>query len=150
MEKAAREQPPEDRARLRQERAKPFFGALEIWLAEQLPKISGKSELARAIRYALTRMKKLRPYLDHGELEIDNNSAERTVKPVAIGPKNYLFAGSDGTGKSAAILYSLIETANLNGIDPRAWLADVLGSIADHRINRIDELLLRIFDRTTA
>ena len=141
VEKEARGQPPVDRVQLRQEKARPVFEALEIWLAEQLRKISGKSELAKVIRYALTRMKKLRPYLEHGELEIDNNPAERAVKPVAIGRKNYLFAGSEGGGKSAAILYSLIETANLNGIDPQAWLTDVLNRIADHKINRIDELL---------
>ena len=107
----------------------------------QLPKISGKSELAKAIRYALTRMKRLRPYLDHGFLEIDNNSAERAMKPIALGRKNFLFVGSEGGGKSAAIAYTLIQTAKLNGVNPEAWLTDVLGRIADHKITRIDELL---------
>ena len=105
------------------------------------PKISGKSELARAIRYALARMKKLRPYLDHGFLEADNHSAERSIRPIALGRKNYLFVGSEGGGKSAAIAYTLIETAKLNGVDPQGWLTDVLGRIADHKITRIDELL---------
>ncbi len=95
-------------------------------------------------------LKKLQPYLEHGELGIDNNPAKRAVKPVAIGRKNYLFAGSEGGGKSAAILYSLIETANLNGVDPQAWLTDVLSRIADHKINRIDELLPWNFAATTA
>ena len=104
-------------------------------------RISGKSELAKAIRYALARMRKLRPYLDHGCLEADNNGAERALKPVALGRKNYLFVGSEGGGKSAAIAYTLIESAKLNGVDPQAWLTDVLGRIADHKITRIDELL---------
>ena len=86
-------------------------------------------------------MKKLRPYLDHGFLEADNNSAERSIRPIALGRKNYLFVGSEGGGKSAAIAYTLIETAKLNGVDPQGWLTDVLGRIADHKITRIDELL---------
>ena len=118
VEKDARGQLPDERVRLRQARAKPIFDNLEAWLHGQLPRISGKSELAKAIRYALTRMKRLRPYLDHGFLEIDNNSAERAMKPIAIGRKNYLFVGSEGGGKSAAIAYTLIQTAKLNGVDP--------------------------------
>ena len=86
-------------------------------------------------------MKKLRPYLDHGFLEIDNNSAERAMRCVALGRKNYLFVGSEGGGKSAAIAYTLIETAKLNGVNPQAWLTDILGHIADHKITRLDELL---------
>jgi len=100
-----------------------------------LPKIPGKSELAKAIRYALTRMNKLRPYLDHGFLELDNHSAERSTKPIALGRKNDLFVGSQGGGKSAAIAYTLIETAKLNGVDPQAWLTDVLKRIAEHKIH---------------
>ncbi len=82
-------------------------------------------------------MPKTRPYLDNGFLELDNNTCERAVKPV----KNYLFMGSEGGGKAAAIAYTLVETAKLNGVDPQAWLTDVLSRIADHKINRIDELL---------
>ena len=141
VEKDARDQLPEERVRLRQARAKPIFDDLEVWLHVQLPKISGKSELAKAIRYALTRMKRLRPYLDHGFLEIDNNSAERAMRCVALGRKNYLFVGSKGGGKAAAVAYTLIETAKLNGIDPQAWLTHVLGHIADHKITRLDELM---------
>jgi transposase len=141
IEKAARGQSPEDRAILRQEKAKLLLDELEIWLGDQLPKISGKSELAKAIRYALTRMKKLRPYLDHGFLELDNNCAERSMRCVALGRKHYLFMGSEGDGKSAAIAYTLIETAKLNGVDPQAWLTDTLARIADHKITRLDELL---------
>ena len=86
-------------------------------------------------------MKNVRPYLDHGFLELDNNSAERSVRCVALGRKNYLFMGSEGGGKSAAIIYTLIETAKLNGVDPQAWLTDVLARISDHKITRVDELL---------
>jgi hypothetical protein len=86
-------------------------------------------------------MKRLRPYLDHGFLEIDNNSAERAMKPIALGRNNYLFVGSEGGGKSAAIAYTLIETAKLNGVNPQAWLTNVLGRIADQKITRLDELM---------
>jgi transposase len=141
IEKEVRGMSPEDRATIRQEKAKPLFDELEAWLGTQLPKISGKSELAKAIRYTLTRMKKMRPYLDHGILELDNNSAERSMRCVALGRKNYLFMGSENGGKSAAIAYTLIETAKLNGVDPQAWLTDTLARIADHKITRIDELL---------
>ncbi|MBL4908233.1 MAG: transposase domain-containing protein [Sneathiella sp.] len=89
----------------------------------------------------MTRMKKLQPWLDHGFLELDNNTAERSMRPIALGRKNYLFMGSKRGGKSAAIAYTLIETAKLNNVDPQSWLTDVLSRIADHKINRIDELL---------
>ncbi len=141
VEKAARGLPPDKRVEVRQAEAKPAFDGLETWLNIQLHDISGKSPLAAAIRYALTRMARLRPYLDHGILEIDNNTAERAMRPVALGRKNYLFVGSQTGGKSAAIAYTLLETAKLNGVDPQAWLADTLARIADHKINRIDELL---------
>jgi transposase len=141
VEKDGRGRPPEERVRLRQARAKPIVDSLESWLQAQLPRISGKSELAKAIRYALARMRKLRPYLEHGCLEADNNAAERAMKPIALGRKNFLFVGSAGGGKSAAIAYTLIQTAKLNGVDPQAWLTDVLSRIADHKITRIDELL---------
>ena len=141
VEKAARGLSPDKRIEIRQAEARPVFKGLEVWLNAQLPDISGKSPLAAAIRYALTRMARLRPYLDHGILEIDNNTAERAMRSVALGRKNYLFMGSQTGGKSAAIAYTLIETAKLNGIDPQAWLADTLARIPDHKINRIDELL---------
>ena len=96
---------------------------------------------SNAIRYALTRMKRLRGYLDHGFFELDNNTAERSMRGISIGRKNYMFVGSERGGKSAAIIYTLIETAKLNSVDPQAWLTDTLNRIADHKINRIDELL---------
>ncbi len=141
VEKNTRGRAPEERVQLRQARAKPLLDDLEVWLGAQLSKISAKSELAKAIRYALARIKRLRPYLDHGFLEIDNNPAERAIKPLALGRKNYLFVGSEGGGRAAAIAYTLIETAKLNGVDPQAWLTQVLSRIADHKISQIDDLL---------
>ena len=140
-EKLARGQPPDERVKIRQEKSKPVFDDLDAWLNAQLPKISAKTPLAGAIRYALTRMKRLRPYLENGFLELDNNTAERSMRPIALGRKNYLFMGSLGGGKAAAIAYTLIETAKLNGVNPQAWLTDVLDRIADHKITRLDELL---------
>jgi len=102
---------------------------------------TSKLPLAKSIRYALGRLPKARPYLSNGHLEADNNAAERDVKPVALGRKNWIFAGSEGGGKAMAIAFTLIETAKLNNVDPQAWLTWVLGQIADHKITRLDELL---------
>jgi transposase len=118
-----------------------LFVDLEVWLHGQLAQISSKSALAGAIRYGLTQLKRLRPYLDDGRLSIDNNAAERGMRSIALWRKSRLFAGSERGGKSAAIADTLIETAKLNGVDPQAWLTDVLTRIADHKINRINELL---------
>lgn len=141
IEKQARGKPPEDRIALRKEKSKPVFDNLEAWLHTQLPRISGKSPLAQAIRYALSRMPKARSYLTNGVLELDNNSAERAMKPVAIGRKNWMFAGSQRGGKAMAIAFTLIETAKLNKVDPQAWLTDVLSRIADHKITKLDDLM---------
>lgn len=141
IEAEARGQPPDDRVRIRQARARSIFDGLEAWLAAQYGTISAKTPLAGAIRYALSRLKRLRPYLDHGTLEIDNNAAERAMRTVALGRKNWLFAGSPAGGRSAAVAYTLIETAKLNGADPQAWLTDILGRIADHKITKLDELM---------
>lgn len=94
-----------------------------------------------AIRYGLTRIKRLRPFLDHGILYLDNNTAERAIRSVAVGRKNYLFVGSQTGGHAATIAYTLIETAKLNGVDPRGWLADTLACIPDYKITRVDDLL---------
>ena len=141
IEATIRGDPPDRRKAVRQERAAPLIDDLEVWLHAQLTQISGKSALAGAIRYGLTRLKRLRPYLEDGRLSIDNIAAEFRMHIIAVGGKTYLFVGSDEGGKSAAIAYTLIETAKLNGVDPQAWLTDVLARIADHKINRIDELL---------
>jgi len=150
VEKEIRSQPPDKRKQIRQEKARPVFDDLELWLTAQLPRISGKTPLAAAIRYGLNRMKKLAPYLDHGFTELDNNTAERAMRPIALGRKNYLFMGSERGGQSAAIIYTLIETAKLNGVNPQTWLTDVLGRIADHKINKIDELMPWYFAQNNA
>ena len=133
--------PAPERMALRQEYAKPIFDDLEVWLKKQLGKISSKTPLAKVIKYALARLPKARPYLDHGFLEFDNNTAKRAVHPVAVGRKNYLFIGSEVDGKSVAIAYTLIETAKMNKVNPQAWLAWVLGRIQDHPENRINDLM---------
>ena len=140
VEKEARYKSPDERVALRQTRARPIFDELEEWLKSHLPKISGKTKLAEAIRYALSRIPKARAYLEDGRLELDNNICERSIRPLTLGRKNYLFMGSEGGGKAAAIAYTLIETARMNRVDPEAWLTWVLTHIADHKINRIDEL----------
>jgi hypothetical protein len=106
-----------------------------------LRSLSTKSETAGAIRYALSRWSALTRYIDDGLLEIDNNPAERALRAVALGRKNYLFAGSNAGGDRAAALYSLIGSAKLNGLDPELYLRTVLAQIASHPINRIADLL---------
>jgi transposase len=106
-----------------------------------LAKLSQKSDVAVAIRYALERWSALLRYCDGGRVEMDNNAAERALRAVALGRKNYLFAGSVAGGKRAASIYSLLGSAKLNGIDPEAYLSSVLRRIADHSINRIADLL---------
>ena len=118
-----------------------MLDSLKQWLEETLGKLSRKSDTALAVRYALSRWEALLRYVDDGRIEIDNNAAERSLRTVALGRKNYLFAGSDAGGERAAAIYSLIGTAKLNGLDPEAYLRNVLSRIADHPINRIEELL---------
>ena len=141
IEAEIRGQTPEIRQIQRQARAGPLIEDLKQWLDQQLKTLSTKSELALAIRYARSRWPALCRYVDHGIVEIDNNVAERSLRMIALGRKNYLFAGSHSGGERAAAIYSLIGTAKLNGVEPLAYLRHVLTHIADHRINRIDELL---------
>ena len=141
VEKEARSKSPEERVAIRQEKAKPVFDELEAWLQARLPRLSGKTKLAEAIRYALNRMPKARACLSDGRLELDNNICERSIRPIAPGRKNCLFMGSVGGGKAAAIACTLVETARMNGVDPEAWLTWVLERLPDHKINRIEELM---------
>jgi len=129
------------RRQVRQSRARPLLDDFRAWLEKSLRQLSPKSETAAAIRYALSRWRALTRYIDDGLLEIDNNAAERALRCVALGRKNYLFAGADSGGERAAAIYSLIGSAKLNGLDPELYLRTVLGQIADHPINRIDDLL---------
>jgi transposase len=141
VEESVRGQPPDVRRRTRQARAGPKLAELHAWFIATLKKVPKKSEVAGAIRYALSRWEALVRYRDDGRVEIDNNTVERALRAVAIGRKNYLFAGSDAGGERAAAIYSLIGTAKLNDIDPQAYLRYVLERIAEHPINRIEELL---------
>jgi len=141
IEADIRGQVPEERRQQRQARAGPLLKELHTWLSAMLGRVSAKSELAAAIGYSLTRWQALTRYLQDGRVEIDNNAAERALRGVSLGRKNYLFMGSDAGGERAAAIYSLVETAKLNGLDPEAYLREVLGRIAEHPINRIDELL---------
>ena len=132
---------PDHRRRERQQRSKPMATALALWADETARKLSRKSELAAAFRYMRARRPALSRCFDDGRLALDNNPAERALRCVAIGRKNYLFAGSDAGGHRAAAMYSLIETAKLNGLDPQLYLTDVLARIADHPARQISELL---------
>ncbi|RYG95918.1 MAG: IS66 family transposase, partial [Alphaproteobacteria bacterium] len=141
IEKAIRGEPPDVRKAVRQHSSPRKVEALWLWLDDNLKRLPQKSGTAEAIRYALSRWKSLCRFLDDGTIEIDNNPTERAIRPIALGRKNWLFAGSDKGGERAAAILSLIETAKLNGLDPEAYLREVLTRIADHPINRINELL---------
>ena len=133
--------PAELRCQIRQARAAPLIEELHRWLNTTLTKLSRKSDTAAAIRYALSRWRALTRYLDDGRIEMDNSAAERALRTVALGRKNFLFCGSDAGGERAAAIYSLLVTAKLNGLDPELYVRRVLEQIADHPINRIHELL---------
>ena len=141
IEADIRGRPPDDRRRERLGRAAPLLKDMHVWLSEMLARVSIKSDLAQAIGYTLVHWKALTRYCDDGRIEIDNNAAERALRGVGLGRKNYLFFGSDAGGERAAAIYSLVETAKLNGLDPERYLREVFERIADHPINRIEELL---------
>ena len=141
IEREIRGKPADLRCQIRQARAGPLIEALHRWLNSTLTKLSRKSDTAAAIRYALSRWRALTRYLDDGRIEMDNSAAERALRTVALGRKNFLFCGSDAGGERAAAIYSLLGTAKLNGLDLELYLRRVLEQIADHPINRIQELL---------
>src|SRR5579864_4349635 len=141
IEEPIRGRPPDERRAIRQAQAKPLLDSLRQWFEATLSKLSRKSETTVAIRYALSRWDALTRYIEDGHVEIDNNAAERSLRGVALGRKNYLFAGSDAGGERAAAIYSLIGSAKLNGLDPEVYLREVMTRIAEHPINRIEELL---------
>jgi transposase len=129
------------RHQLRQERSQPIFDKFHTWLEAEQPKVLPKSPIGEAIQYALNHWEALKRPLEAGFLELDNGACERAFKPVAIGRKNWLFAGSDQGGETAAVLMSLCTTCKSLGIDPQAYLRDVLDRISTHPAKRIEELL---------
>jgi len=141
IEAGIRGSPPERRREIRLQHAKPIVEALYSWLNEQRSMLSRKSVTAEAIGYAMNQWQALTRYLEDGRIEIDNNAAERALRTVALGRKNYLFLGSDAGGERAATMYSLLGTVKLNGMNPETYLRYVLSVIADYPVNRVDELL---------
>jgi transposase len=141
IEASIRGRPADERLRVRQQKSKPLLGTIETWMKATLAKLSKKSETAKAINYSLNQWNALTLYCEDGRVEISNVLAENALRCVALGRKNFMFAGSDCGGERAAAMYSLIGSCKLNGIDPRAYLTHVLTHIADYKVNRIDELL---------
>lgn len=133
--------PPEQRLAGRREHSAPLVGALETWMRDERRRLSRHSDVAGAIDYMLKRWASFTRFLEDGRICLTNNAAERALRGLALGRKAWLFAGSDRGGQRAAFLYSLIVTAKLNDVDPQAWLADVLARIAEHPVQKLDELM---------
>jgi hypothetical protein len=129
------------RQALRQVRAAPLVASLETWMRGERGKLSRHADVAKAMDYMLKRWDVFTRFLNDGRICLTNNAAERALRGIALGRKAWLFAGSDRGGERAAAMYSLIMTAKLNDVDPRAWLADVLARISDHPASRLHELL---------
>ena len=141
----------DERRALRQEKSRPILEALEPWLKAKLGLISQKTKLADAIRYALSRWEGLTRFVDDGRIEIDSNTVERSIRPIALNRKNALFAGSDGGGEHWAVIASLIETCKLCGIEPQTYLADVITKIVNsHPNSKLDDLLPWAYPAATA
>jgi transposase len=126
---------------VRREHSRPLVGELQMWLREQRTKVSKHNDTGKAIDYLLKRWNAFTRFLDDGRLCLSNNAAERELRGVAVGRKNWTFAGSDEGGRRAAAIYTLIATAKVNDVDPQAWLADTLARLPDHPAKRLDELL---------
>lgn len=141
IEQEIRGRLPSQRREVRQARSRPLLASMHAWLKATFAKLSRKSDVAVAIHYALERWPALVLFAEDGRIEMDNNAAERALRAIALGRKNYLFCGSDAGGERAAAIYSLLGSAKLNGIDPETYLTLVLRRIADHPIRRIEELL---------
>src|SRR5579883_460886 len=142
IEAQLRGKAPAHRMTIRRAHSKPIVDALKAWLEAELPFLPGRGKLAEAIRYALARWDGLTRFLHDGRVELDTNPVERAIRPIALGRKNHLFAGSDGGGARWAIICSLVETCKLNGVEPYAYLKDVLTRMVDgYPVNRLDELL---------
>ena len=141
IERAINGKTPQERLSARRLESRPLVNDLHTYLREQVAKLSRGHDLAKAIQYMLKRWPAFTLFLDDGRVCMSNNAAERALRGVALGRKSWLFCGSDRGGQRAAAMYSLIVTAKMNGVDPQAWLADVLSRIAGHPAHRLDELL---------
>ncbi len=131
----------DQRKAARQNLSKPLIADLHAWMVQERAKLSRANEVAKAMNYMLKRWTAFARFLEDGRICLTNNAAERALRGIALGRKSWLFAGSDRGGQRAAFMYSLIVTAKMNDVDPQAWLADVLGRIANHPAQKIDELL---------
>jgi len=141
IEAEIRGQSADQRFAVRQQQSVPVLAELKLHFDQTLAQVSNKSSLAAAIRYTTSRWPSMTRYVQDGRLDMTNNAAERAIRPVAIGRNNWTFAGSDTGGERAAMMYTLIETCKLNGLDPEAYLRNVIGRIADHPISKINDLL---------
>jgi len=141
IERTINGQSAERRKAVRQELSAPLVADLEVWMREQRAKLSRGNDVAKAMDYMLKRWTVFTRFLDDGRICLSNNAAERGLRGIALGRKSWLFCGSDRGGQRAAVMYSLIVTAKMNDIDPQAWLADVLARIAEHPVQKLDELL---------
>jgi transposase len=149
IERVINGQSAERRKAVRQQLSAPLVADLELWMREQRAKLSRGNDVAKAMDYMLKRWTAFTRFLDDGRICLSNNAAERGVRGITLGRKSWLFCGSDRGGERAAVMYSLIVTAKMNDIDPQAWLADVLARIAEHPVQRLDELLPWNWRKTT-
>ncbi len=138
IERGINGETPERRRALRQERSVPLVADLKVWMREQRAKLSRRNDVAKAMDYMLKRWDAFTRFLDDGRICLSNNAAERALRGIALGRKSWLFCGSDRGGHRTAMMYSLIVTAEMNDVDPQAWLADVLASIAAHPVQQLD------------
>jgi transposase len=141
IERAVNGQTPEQRLAARCEKSRPIVVDLEIWMRQQRALLSSSNDTAKAINYLLNRWAAFTRFLDDGRVCLSNNAAERALRGVAVGRKNWTFAGSDAGGHRAAAVYTLVESCKMNDVDPQAWLADVLARLPDYPANKVVDLL---------
>jgi transposase len=141
IERTINGQTPEQWLAVRGEKSRPLVADLEIWMRQQRALLSSNNDTAKAINYLLNRWEAFTRFLDDGRVCLSNNAAERALRGVAVGRKNWTFAGSDAGGHRAAAVYTLIETCKMNDVDPQAWLADILARLPDHPANKVADLL---------